>query len=423
MDNLNYLHGLHYFNLGLNATCISNIVTEHNFYNKNIFKVPCHKWKDLRDRRQTIEELKAYPWDKSTGVGVVAGFNNLHLMDIDGCISQNFLFNILKYLGLPNDYEWVVQSGSLNGYHIYFFSNRFENLKSDDVVSTFPANSKHEYLFDKIEILWKTHAVLPPSLHNSSHEYSFLNCRIPSEKPKWIDINKFSTIENLYLYKSKEVVKTSYFEEWVATEKINQPSNQDEIQLSKLKGNLYLIFDTETDGLIDKSVFGTIKYPSIVQISWLIMDEDGIVYKKVADLVKSDFDKYSDAFKINNINPDRILQLGKDPKIIYKEFLNDIKYCKFIVAHNIDFDLPILKNEMKKAYLETEQLNKQQICTMKEGSKLFISQFDNNPKYPKLSELFEKLFNYKVTQIHNAQSDVLLASKCLRELIKKEVIK
>jgi hypothetical protein len=171
MDNLNYLHGLHYFNLGLNATCISNIVTEHNFYNKNIFKVPCHKWKDLRDRRQTIEELKAYPWDKSTGVGVVAGFNNLHLMDIDGCISQNFLFNILKYLGLPNDYEWVVQSGSLNGYHIYFFSNRFENLKSDDVVSTFPANSKHEYLFDKIEILWKTHAVLPPSLHNSSHEY------------------------------------------------------------------------------------------------------------------------------------------------------------------------------------------------------------------------------------------------------------
>lgn len=421
MDNLNYLHALHYHNLGLNATCISNTVTEHNFYSKNILKVPCHKWKDLKSRRQSLDELQNYSWNTSVGVGAVAGYENLHLIDIDGCISSNFLSNVLQILGLPLDYEWVVQTGSLNGYHIYFYSEKFEELKDDDVVSTFPSNVANEHLFDKIEVLWNTHAVLPPSVHNSSHDYSFINCRIPSNKPRRIEISKFETIKNKYLNRTKEIIKTSYFEEWVATENVKQPSNQSEIDLGKIKGTLFLVFDIETDGLVEKNSIGASVYPSIVQISWLIMDKDGIVYKKVSDLVKTTFNEKSEAFKINRLNTERISQLGKAPKSIYREFNSDLKYCKYIAAHNIDFDLPILKNEMEKSFIESEIHNKEKVCTMKSGVSLFQSEYDLKPKYPKLSELFEKLFNYKINQIHSAQADVLLTSKCLRELIKRRL--
>lgn len=423
MNNINYLHALHYHKLGLNATCISNIVTEYNFYNKNIFKVPCHEWKNLQERRQTLEELKSYNWENSTGVGVVTGFDNLHVIDIDGCINNEILFKILKFLKLPLDYEWVVQTGSQSGYHIYFFSEKLNGVKPDDVVSTFPANNKNEHMFDKIEILWKTHAVLPPSLHNSSFEYSFLNCRIPKSKPHRIEINDFKNVISDLLNKSREVAKERYFEEWIATVNIDQPSNHDEIKLSEIEEKKFLVVDIETDGLIENYHSNNPVFPAIVQISWLIMDQSGIVYKKVSDLVKSKYNPNSVAFKINNINQNKINLLGKEPKIILKEFVNDAKYCDYIVAHNAEFDYKIIRNEVIKNNLDENLINKTLICTMKEGGVLFNSEFYAEPKYPKLSELFEKLFNYKVIQIHNAQSDVLLTSKCLKELINRNLIR
>ena len=43
-------------------------------------------------------------------------------------------------------------------------------------------------------------------------------------------------------------------------------------------------------------------------------------------------------------------------------------------------------------------------------------------KFPRLFELYEKLFDYKIEQRHNAESDVLLTAKCYKELINKEII-
>lgn len=422
MENSFYLHALHYHKLGMNSTCISNTLTEHNFYNSNILKVPCHLWKDLMSRRQSIEEMKNYPWGKATGVGIVTGFENIHVLDIDGCTNPSFVPKVLEALELPTDYEWVIQSGGKCGYHIYFYSNVFEYLNEEDVVSTFPPSVDFEYLFDKMEILWKTHAVLPPSLHNSGNEYSFVNCRIPKSKPTKIDITKFESLKSKYLNRSKEVKKASYSEDWIATENIEQPSNQDSVNLKDIQSDLYLVLDTETDGLIGKDNLDQPLYPSIVQLAWLIMDGEGIVYKKVSDLINCDFDSNSKAFGINKLNPEIIKKIGKKPQDIYKAFRNDLKYCEYVISHNIDFDVPIIKNELDKYGVDSDLIDKKKICTMKKSIPLFKTKFDTSPRYPKLDELFEKLFKYKVNQIHNAQADVLLTSKCFNELKKRELI-
>ena len=47
---------------------------------------------------------------------------------------------------------------------------------------------------------------------------------------------------------------------------------------------------------------------------------------------------------------------------------------------------------------------------------------DNKLKFPKLTELYEKLFDYKIEQKHNAESDALLTAKCFKELVNKQVI-
>ena len=47
------------------------------------------------------------------------GIDDLRLFDLDGVEDEDIIEQILKKLGLPENYAWVVQSGSGNGYHIY----------------------------------------------------------------------------------------------------------------------------------------------------------------------------------------------------------------------------------------------------------------------------------------------------------------
>lgn len=401
----------HYKNIGFNVTCISNVLTEYNFYDNDILKAPYHKWKHYKNQKQTNDEFESLNWHNATGLGTVAGFEKLHVLDIDGCDEYDFIEDLLILLDLPKNYEWAIKSGSGNGFHIYFYSDLLEDLEENQVTSTFPANIENISLFDKIEILWNTHVVLPNSLHSSGLKYSFINCIYPSEKPKFININNFSYIEYFFLNRSKLVKKKTYFGDLEEIESIIQPSDIDKVDLSKLNKKLFFVFDIETDGLIvDKS------YPNIVQISWMIIDFDGVVHKKNNLFINCDFNENSSAFKINKLKPELIKQLGKEPIEAYQIVINDLKHCKTLVAHNIDFDYDVLFNEFKKYNLKNIPHDKGKFCTMKWGQKELAKE-DENIKYPKLTELYKHLFNHEITQLHNANSDVIILSKCFKEIV------
>lgn len=403
----------HLYKLGLNITCITNYITEFNFYDANILKGAYHEWKHLKKSRQSLNELKEYDWDNSVGIGTIAGFENLHVLDIDGCSNYDFIEDLLIILGLPKHYEWVVKTGSLDGYHIYFFSNIIEELEEYQVASSYPPNLDNTGLFEKIELLWSTHIVLPNSIHKSGSKYSFMNSKFPKEKPIFIDISKFKIIESLFLNISGIEKKKVYFS--LSKEKhrnIKQPNNINLIDLSSIDENLFFLFDTETDGLIKNG-----KYPNIIQISWMIMDTKGIVYKKTTELVNSDFDENSEAFKVNKLNPSIIKKIGKEPSEVYQDIIYDLKHCKIISAHNLKFDLSILKNEFEKYQIDFNFDNMEQFCTMDFGIELLSDENNPEPKYPKLTELYENLFNHKIKQFHNANSDVTILAKCVKELL------
>ena len=403
------LYAKHYYNLGLNVTCISNTVTEYNFYDTNVLKAPYHKWKYLKLERQPYNELLSYDWDKATGLGTVAGFYNLVTLDIDGCANYDFIQDLLIILGLPNNYEWVVQSGSLDGFHIYVYTDkRLEDVDLEQAASTYPPNNDNLQLFEKLELLWNTHVVLPPSLHSSGGEYSFVNCKYPQNIPIKIDVARISCIIELFLNRRSLEKKVIYSD---TSPFLHQPSDLDKVNLGDVRKNLYFIFDIETDGLIGEN-----SYPNILQISWIIMDVEGIVYKKVTELIKGDYNFNLEAFRINKISLDIINKLGKNPNDVYSELMLDLKYCDYIVAHNLDFDYNVLKNEIEKYNVKFPQKEFKKICTMK----LNYRNKENigiDKKYPSLTELYEFLFKTKTQQIHNAQSDVMILSKCFREII------
>ena len=147
------LFAKHYFGLGLNVTCISNRINEHNFYCRNILKTPNHKWKHFFTQRQIQTEFQKYEWDTATGVGSVTGFQDLRVIDIDGCNDYDFLDKTLALLELPANYEWVTLSGSKNGFHIFIISNKFSYLDESQVVTTFPPKEEYKHMLEKVEIL------------------------------------------------------------------------------------------------------------------------------------------------------------------------------------------------------------------------------------------------------------------------------
>lgn len=417
------LFAKHYLSLGLNVTCISNRINEHNFYCRNILKTPNHKWKHFFTQSQLDSEFAAYEWDTATGVGSVTGFNDLRVIDIDGCIDYDFLDKVLKILELPANYEWVTLSGSKNGFHIYINSNKFSYLDDNQVVTTFPPKEEYKNTFEKVEILWNTHVVLPPSIHNSGNSYSFLNCIYPKALPQVVKHRKISKFIDNFLHAEKKTIGRGYGQVLFEFIPSNIPSNLDEQDLSELNNKTIIcVLDIETDGLPRKNLL-SVEYPNVVQVAWVLMDTDGNILKKESDLINYPNIEYTEAFSVNNIDINLVKRIGKKPEEVYRKLISDVKISNFIVAHNIDFDLPILKSQLKKYQIQDSFNNKSMICTMKETVNYCnLPNYDGRNKFPKLTELYKKLFDYDIEQKHNAESDALLTAKCLKELLNKKII-
>ena len=417
------LFAKHYFGLGLNVTCISNRINEHNFYCRNILKTPNHKWKHLFTQRQLQTEFQKYEWDTATGVGSVTGFQDLRVIDIDGCNDYNFLDEVLALLELPANYEWVTLSGSKNGFHIFISTNKFSYLDESQVVTTFPPKEEYKHKLEKVEILWNTHVVLPPSIHNSGNSYSFINCKYPKSLPKVVKHRNVSSFIDKYLQAEKKIIGRGYGEVLFEFIPPNIPSNLDEDDVSRLENKTIIcVLDIETDGLPRKNLI-SIEYPNVVQVAWLLMDTDGNIFKKESDLINYPNITYTEAFAVNQIDINLVKRIGKQPDEVYRKLISDIKISDFIVAHNIDFDLPILRSQLKKYQVQDPFSSKKTICTMKETIDYCnIPNFDGRNKFPKLTELYKKLFDYDIEQKHNAESDALLTAKCFKELLTKGII-
>lgn len=54
---------------------------------------------------------------------------------------------------------------------------------------------------------------------------------------------------------------------------------------------------------------------------------------------------------------------------------------------------------------------------MKWGFNQLKTNSNPNPKFPKMTELYEYIFHHKIKQYHNAHSDVVILSKIVKSII------
>jgi DNA polymerase III epsilon subunit-like protein len=185
-----------------------------------------------------------------------------------------------------------------------------------------------------------------------------------------------------------------------------------------------LIFDTETTGLIHRKETSIENQPYITQITYMIMS---MTTKKVEYEFNS-FVKLNDDIEI----PEKVVELtgitkkkcqeeGIPIETILENFFTSYNRSDvfMIVAHNIEFDIGMMKIEhyRNKSRLpiqyEDFSFTKPQFCTMRNSERV-AGEF--RKKQPKLLELYQFLYPDNIEPIvgnlHDSKTDTLLCMKC-----------
>jgi DNA polymerase III epsilon subunit-like protein len=218
----------------------------------------------------------------------------------------------------------------------------------------------------------------------------------------------------------------------------------------------YLVFDTETTGLPKTGEISYAKldlWPHPVQLSYAIYNKDSDEVVKVRDylLKLPDHMKINaESIKIHGITDEMLQRKGVNFEEIVEELAEDFQGADCLIAHNINFDMNILKTTLMRYLLRikdssenmvvTRSVEKRkkvmgdfltslldeknsipQFCTMKESIQLCrivkVNKFGYRYlKFPKLIELHKFLFQCEPRNLHNALNDILICLRCFCKL-------
>lgn len=192
---------------------------------------------------------------------------------------------------------------------------------------------------------------------------------------------------------------------------------------------MYLFFDTETNGLPKdwKAPASDVdNWPRIVQLAWAQYDEQGNEISCRADIIKPEgFKLEKVASEVHGIT-DEIAEKGYSLTGALFEFFSRLENSKMLVAHNIRFDRKIVKSEMIRNNMPyVSLLDKDKIkmtCTMFASTAHCAIPGPHGNKWPKLDELYQKLFNEGFEGAHDALVDVRACARCFFELKRLGVI-
>lgn len=177
----------------------------------------------------------------------------------------------------------------------------------------------------------------------------------------------------------------------------------------KLEENInatyYMVLDTETTGL-------NIYYDDILQLAYNIYDEKYDIIKQVNMYTKNEFCAIQNSF-IHGIDDKVILEKGIKFNDAMDIFIKDLHEAKFVIGHNIKFDLSMIESNMfkyKYNYIDIFK-TKNVLCTKKIGFGIYRTS-EGKRKIPSLMELYVFLFKEKFEGAHNAVYDVDACARC-----------
>lgn len=190
-----------------------------------------------------------------------------------------------------------------------------------------------------------------------------------------------------------------------------------------------IFFDTETIGFPinwKAPVTEVDNWPRMMQLGFEVCNDKGEVLQSYLKLVKPDgWEVPNERFWIENgYSNERSLELGEPVSDVLSAFVNAIeKYdCQLLVAHNMDFDKNVVGAEMIRLDIKIER-RMLKVCTMKSSVDLCQLPGKFGLKFPKLVELYNKLFDKDFDGAHDAGNDVAACRECFFKLVELGIMK
>lgn len=178
-----------------------------------------------------------------------------------------------------------------------------------------------------------------------------------------------------------------------------------------------LFFDTETNGI------KTWQNPNfqlhLVQLGAIMQTLEGRVYGELNLVNRDAGDIPIEASNIHGIMTETAKAIGIPKTLIDETFAQLIRQSDIIVAHNIDYDLDVLKDDMPESWAAVQ--NKPRFCTMDgnlyivkapltDKQKYYFSSKGPKPdapyKRPSLTETHMHYFGVPFEGAHDAMADI-----------------
>ena len=202
--------------------------------------------------------------------------------------------------------------------------------------------------------------------------------------------------------------------------------SKNEETVNKIETENILFFDTETTGLPKNwkaSQSDLDNWPRLVQLAYILYSKEGKLIQQGDWIIKpTNFSIPYNASQIHRITDEIANNEGVSLLIVLQNFNSLIKQSNCLVAHNMAFDEKIVGAEFLRHNMENLIPQKKKICTMQKTTIFCAIEGQYGYKWPKLSELYNILFNCNFDEAHNAAVDIKATSECFWELRKRKLL-
>ncbi len=189
---------------------------------------------------------------------------------------------------------------------------------------------------------------------------------------------------------------------------------------------MYLIFDTETTGLpqnYSAPITDFDNWPRLVQLAWQHHDHTGKLISSGNYIIKPEgFTIPYNSEKIHGISTQKAIDEGHDLETVLHIFRKEIDKTFFLIGHNVSFDEKVMGAEYLRKMIPSAIISKPKIDTKDESTQFCAIPGGRGFKWPTLSELHRKLFNYDFADAHDAAADVEATTRAFLELVLLGVI-
>lgn len=187
---------------------------------------------------------------------------------------------------------------------------------------------------------------------------------------------------------------------------------------------LALIFDTETSGMyhFDKRELDPAQ-PALMQLGMIMVDTASWEPKLQTSMLIEDEVSWvdQDASKIHGISVQDCQRYGVPQAVACQLFRHLLTRVDCLVAHNLDFDMLIMKTAMLRSSVTMPRLDDlQRVCTMKDCTevlKLSSDHFSDRYKWPSLQQAFRHFTDCEMDGGHDAMVDAEACLTVFRNLV------